>query len=43
MVPFQSPLSMVTNLALLPVAMVILLVFAVRERWVPAPVQVSKQ
>ena len=41
MVPFQSPLSMVTNLALLPVAMIILVVFALRERWAPVPVHAS--
>ena len=35
MTPFQTPFSVALNLALLPLAVVILAVFAVRERWTP--------
>jgi len=35
MSPFQSTLSIAFNLALLPVAVVVLTVFALREGWAP--------
>ncbi len=35
MTPLTTPLSVALTLALLPLAVVILAVFAVRERWTP--------
>ena len=35
MSPFQSPWLLPLNIVLLPAAMLILVVFAVRERWEP--------
>ncbi len=43
MSPFQSPLSIAFNLALLPLAIVILASFAVRERLTPPSDQSSKR
>ncbi len=40
---FQSPLSIVFNLALLPVAVLILASFAIREQLAPVRVQVSSR
>ncbi len=43
MSPFQSPWLLPLNIALLPAAMLILAIFAVRERLTPAPVRSSRR
>ncbi len=43
MSPFQSPLSIAFNLALLPLAIIVLASFALREQWAPMQDQSSKR